>query len=111
MDYTIETFDDAIEYISGAIGSDFEKALRQTSAIIANPSDYTGQQASMTAVKMGAYRYKIGLAAQYWKLKSSGTKKLDDRLIKDALMSAFTGLEEVINTLKAIAREEREMVR
>ena len=102
----IETMDDAIEYAREIIGGDFEKALQLANSIIDNPSNYTGAQATMAAVKIALYRYKIGLAAQWWKQESTRTKKLSDRLIKDCLMTAYNGLEEVINTLKLSARQD-----
>jgi len=110
LDMQIETFDDAIEYVMDLIGSEFEKSLGLANSILENPSDYTGPQAAITAIKLSTHRYKIGIAAQYWKIKSAQTKTLPDRLVKDCLMSAFTGLEEVINTLKIVARHEHELV-
>lgn len=110
IDLTIEDFEQAIEYIMDQIGSDFDQALRLANGIIAAPNDYTGPQAAQAAVAMAQYRYRIGVAAQYWKVKSAQTKKLQDRLVKDALMSAFTGLEEVINTLKIVARYDYNIV-
>lgn len=111
MEFNIETFDDALEYTMDLIGAEFDKALQLSNAIIAKPSDYTGPQAAMSAIKMSTYRYKIGLAAQYWKIKSSQTKKLQDRLVKDSLMCAYDGLSEVINTLKITARHDHELVK
>lgn len=102
----IETFDDAVEYAMELIGSDFEKSLRLANSIIEDASNYTGPQAAMTAQKLAVHRYKIGVAAQHWKIEAAKTKKLSDRLIKDSLMVAFTALEEVINTLKLTARSD-----
>jgi hypothetical protein len=109
--FSITTFDDAIEYILDLIGSEFEKAINLTNKILENPSDYTGPQAAMSAIKMAGYRMKIGVAAQLWKQRSTNTKKPQDRLIKDALMVMYDGLSEVINTLKLVARHEHELTR
>ena len=110
FNYDIETFDDAIEYITGMIGSDFDRAIKLTNAIIEKPSDFTGPQALMAAIKLAAYRVKVGIAAQDWKQLSTHSKKPTDRLIKDALMCLYDGLLELINCLKAIARNEREVL-
>lgn len=110
IDLKLETFDEAVEYVMDMIGSNFEKALSLGNAILEDPSSYTGPQAAITAIKLANHRYKIGIAAQYWKLKSAQTKSLQDRLIKDCLMATFSGLEEVINTLKIVARHEHELV-
>lgn len=111
MDWEIKTPEDAIEYIVGLIGADFEKALGLSTKILETPTDYTGPQAAMAAIKMSNYRFKIGQAAQYWKIKSAQSKNLQDRLIKDSLMAAYDALQEVINTLKLVARHEHELVR
>lgn len=102
----IETFDQAIDYAMDLIGSEFEKSLRLCNSILDDPGSYTGPQAAMAAQKLAVHRYKIGVAAQHWKIEATKTKKLSDRLIKDSLMVAFTALEEVINTLKLTARSD-----
>lgn len=108
----IETFDDAIDYTIELIGADYEKAIKLANSILEDPNSFmTGPAAAITAIKLAIYRQKIGSAAQYWKIKSSNTKKLDDRLVKDSLIVMFTSLEEVINTLKIVARHDHEMVR
>lgn len=109
MNTTIEDPDQALEYITSLIGEDFEKALGLSAAILANPSDYTGPQAAMTAIKMAGYRYRIGILAQYWKNKCVGGSNRQDKLVKDALMCAYDGLVEVINTLKLTARHEHDL--
>lgn len=108
--FEVKTFDEAVEYISDLIGSDFDKAIQQTNAIIADPSGHTGPQAVVTAAKLAAYRVKVGIVAQQWKQTSTNTKKPQDRLIKDALMCLYDGLLELINCLKAVARNEREVL-
>lgn len=110
MDWTITEFDDAIDYVIELIGSNFKKALEQTNAILEDPQSFTGAQASMAAMKLAAHRTKVGVVAQHWKLKSANTKKPHDRLIKDSLLVLYDGLLELINTLKAVARYEREVV-
>lgn len=109
--YQIETFEDAVEYIEGMIGKDFEKTMDLVSAILENPSNYTGPQAAVAAIKVSGYRTRLGLQAQHWKLKSAKTKKSQDRLVKDALMVLYDALTEVINTLKLTARHEHELVK
>lgn len=110
FNYQIKDFDGAMEYISEMIGSDFDRAIRLTNAIIENPTGYTGPQASMAAIKLAAYRVKIGEVAQSYKQISTATKKPTDRLIKDALLCLYDGLLELINCLKAAARNEREVI-
>lgn len=108
--FQITDFDGAMDYISEMIGSDFDRAIRLTNAIIADPTNYTGPQASMAAIKLAAYRVKVGEVAQQYKQISTATKKPTDRLIKDALMCLYDGLLELINCLKAAARNEREVI-
>lgn len=108
--WNITDFDSAVEYVADMVGGDFNKAIQLTNAIINSPSEYTGPQALMTALKLSAYRVKVGSAAQYAKLNSVQTKKPQDRLVKDALMCLYDGLLELINCLKAIARNEREVI-
>lgn len=109
-DVSITTFDDAVDYIIDMIGSDFQKALTIANGILNDPSQYSGAQATMAAMKLAAQRTKIGLAAQHWKQEATRTKKPHDRLIKDSLMVLYDSLLELINTLKAAARFEREVV-
>jgi hypothetical protein len=111
LEYNINTFDEAVEYLIDMIGSEFEKSLRMANTIIENPGDFTGPQAAVTAIKLANQRYKIGMAAQYWKNKSVGSSNRQDKLVKDALMTAYDALVEVINTLKLVARHEHELVR
>lgn len=111
MDLNIDTFDGAVEYLMDMIGDEFEKTLQTANSIVADPSDYTGPQAAITAIKLATQRYKIGVAAQYWKNKSVGSSNRQDKLIKDALMTAYDALVEVINTLKLVARHEHELVK
>lgn len=110
FNYEIDDFDGAIEYISDMIGSDFDKAIKLTNAILANPEQHTGPQALITAVRLSGFRVKVGVAAQKAKLQSAHTKKPTDRLVKDALMVLYDGLLELINCLKAVARNEREVL-
>jgi hypothetical protein len=111
IDLGIDTFEGAVEYLTSMIGDDFEKALQTANSIIADPSQYTGPLAAITAIKLANQRYKIGMAAQYWKNKSVGSANRQDKLIKDALMTAYDALVEVINTLKLVARHEHELVK
>lgn len=108
----ITTFEDACDYTVDMIGADFEKAVQIAEKILSDTDDYmNGPAAAKTAIRLAGYRAKIGLAAQYWKLKSSNTKKHEDRLVKDALMVMYASLEEVINTLKIVARHDHELAR
>lgn len=109
--YTIETFDDACEYIVSMLDPKFEKSLDLVNLILANPEQYTGVQAGFAAIKIAGYRTWIGLQAQHWKLRAAQTKKLQDRLVKDSLMVMYDSLIEVINTLKLVSRQEAELVK
>jgi hypothetical protein len=109
MEFNIESFDDALDYVVEMVGAEFERSIALANSILEEPSKFTGPQAAITAIKLANQRYKIGVAAQYWKIKSAQTKKLDDRLIKDALMVAYDALTEMINTLKLTARHEHEL--
>lgn len=111
INWDIQTFDDAVEYIADMIGSDFYKAYALANAILENPSEYTGIQANVTAIKLSVIRYKVGLASQLWKKRSTHTKRMQDSLIKDALMATYAGLEEVINTLKLSARQDIDLTK
>lgn len=108
--YTIETFEQACEYIYEIVPG-FEKTMNLVSLILEDPTNYTGQQAAIAAIKLSGYRFKFGVEAQHWKLRSAQTKRLTDRLIKDALMSAYDGLVEPINTLKIVARHEHDLTK
>jgi hypothetical protein len=110
FNFSITNFDDAVTYISDMIGSDFQKAIELTSLILEDPSKYTGQQASAAAVKLSIYRLMIGQASQYWKRKETDVKHPHNRLMKDAYHVMYESLLEVINCLKAAARNEREIV-
>ncbi len=108
--YNIETFEAACEYIYEIVPG-LEKTMNLVSNILENPTDYAGIQAAMAAIKLSGWRFKMGVEAQHWKLRSAQTKKLSDRLVKDALMSAYDGLGEVINTLKIIARHDHDLTK
>lgn len=109
MGFEIDNFDDAVDYVVSMIGSDFEQSFSLANAIIANPSNYTGHQASITAQRLAAQRYKIGLAAQYWKQKGGAGANAHNKMIKNALHLAYQALEEVINTLKITARQDNSL--
>lgn len=109
--YEIETFDEAVEYIIDSLDEKFGKTLELVNVILANPDQYTGPQAAFAAIKVAGYRTFLGLEGQHWKLRSSQTKKLQDRLVKDALLVMYDGLLEVINCLKLVARQEHELVK
>lgn len=110
MTFEIETFDEALDYIAEEIGSSFEKAIQLANMILEDPDQYTGAQAAIAAVKLAAHRTNIGLVRQYWKKRAAETKKPQDRLINDALHALWEGLLELINTLKHVARYEREVI-
>jgi hypothetical protein len=102
----LKSFDDVLLYVETLVGGDFAEAMQLASQIIQNPLHYTGPQAGMMAMRLAVHRYRIGVAAQYWKYQSSQTKKPEERITRDALMAAFAGLEEVIMTLKLISKSE-----
>lgn len=106
FDMEIETMDEAVDYAIGLIGTEFEKTLQTANSINENPQDYSGSQAAMTAAKLAAWRYKIGIQAEYWKIKAAQTKRLDHRYVKSSLVVAYGALEEIINTLKLNARQD-----
>jgi hypothetical protein len=108
--YDIKTFEDACDYVF-AMSPEMEKTMRTVQGILANPEDYTGAQAAKCALQLSSFRYKIGQQAQHYKIHSAQTKRLSDRLTKDALMAAYDGLLEVINTLKITARYESDVLR
>lgn len=108
--YEIKTFEDACDYVF-SMSPEMEKTMNKVQGILANPEDYTGAVAANCALQLSSFRYKIGQQAQHYKILSAQTKKLSDRLTKDALMAAYDGLLEVINTLKITARYEHDVVR
>ena len=110
LNYEITTFEQACEYLFDIVPG-LERTMQLTNEILANPADYAGPQAAMCAIKLSTHRYKIGVEAQHWKIKSAQTKKLGDRLVKDALMASYDGLLEVINSLKITARHDHELTR
>src|ERR1051325_11525661 len=97
FNFTLAGFDEVLDYIADAIGSDFAKSVNLAQDMIDNPTDYSGPQASLAAIKLAAYRTKIGVVVQYYKQKSTETKKPSDRLTKDALMVIYDALQELIN--------------
>lgn len=109
-DVNITTVDEAIDYIIDLIGSDFKKSLTLAGHILENPHQYSGAQATVAAMKLAAHRTRIGVASQHWKQESVRTKKPHDRLIKDSLQVLYDSILEMINTLKAHSRYEREVV-
>lgn len=109
-DVQITTFDEAVDYMIDLIGSDFKKALTLASHILEDPHSYSGPQATMAAMKLAVHRTRIGVAVQHWKQESARTKKPHDRLIKDSLMVMYDSLLEMINTLKAHSKYEREVI-
>lgn len=106
FNYVLSDFDEIVEYVAGGVGDTFIRVVTIAQDIIDNPTEYHGQQASMTAVKLAAYRTKIGTLASYYKIKTPETKRPSDRLTKDALLTMYNSLEELINTLKIQARQE-----
>lgn len=109
MGFEIDNFDDAVDYVVSMIGSEFEQTLRMANAIIDDPGQYSGPQASAAALKLSAQRYKIGLAAQFWKVRGGGSASNVDKMIKNALHLAYQALEEVINTLKITAKQDHSL--
>ena len=109
MGFDIDNYEDAIDYTVSEIGEEFEEALKIANAIIANPGDYTGPQAAVTAIKLSAYRYKIGVAGAYWQHKSVGNPNRTVKMKKDALKISYDALQEIINTLKLTARHDHQL--
>ncbi len=111
MLYEFENFESACEYVVESLDPKFGKTLDLVNLILATPYQYTGQQAAFAAIKIAGYRTFIGLQAQHWKLRAAQTKKLQDRLVKDALLVMYDGLLEVVNCLKLVARQEHELIK
>ncbi len=110
LNLSLYSWQDVIDTVAETVGDGFLKVIALTQKILDNPEEYTGPQAAMAAIKLAAYRTQIGVVGQYYKLKSANTKIPHDRLIKDALLAMFTSLEEQINTLKLVARHDREIL-
>lgn len=110
FNWQLTDFDEIVEYVAEMVGKEFMRTVQIANDIIDEPTEYSGIQASITAIKLASHRTKIGVAAQYFKMKSAETKKPHDRLTKDALMVMYTSLEEMINTLKLSARIEKDMI-
>lgn len=107
-----ENYDDVIDYVTDLVNStNFTRTLELAQAILDEPDQYTGPQAAVTAIKLATHRLKIGIAAQQAKITSAQTKKLEDRLSKDALMVAYDAMGEIINTLKLTARHDHELAK
>lgn len=103
----------SVEDISIALGDDAEEfiaVMRVVSDIIENPHDYTGIRAGIEATKLAAYRTKIGMKAQMYKSASVGSQNAHLRPRKDVLMCLYEALLENINTLKGLAKYEREVI-
>lgn len=109
MAFEITNFDEAIDYVISMIGSDFERSLKIAEAVLENPGDYTGRQASRAAVELSAHRYKIGVAAQYWKKRSTSSKRDVDRMVKDALMVSYDAIKDIVDALKKVSTLDFEL--
>lgn len=109
MAFEIDNFDDAVDYVISMIGSDFERSLKIAEAVLEDPGHYTGRQAARAAVELSAHRYKIGVAAQFWKKRSVQTKKDTDRMVKDALMMAYDAIKDVVDALKKVSTLDYEL--
>lgn len=110
FNWHLTEFEEIVEYVAEMVGSDFMKVINLANDFLENPSEYTGVQAAMLASKISFYRTRIGVMGSYMKYKSSQTKKPSDRMTKDALLTIYDALVENINTLKLLARHEKEMV-
>ena len=108
--FDIKPFADACEYVF-VITTELERLMHLVNQILDDPGAHSSAQANVAAIQLAANRYKIGQKAQFFKIKSAQTKQVRDRLTKDALMAAYDGLLEVINTLKLAARHDSEQVR
>lgn len=109
MAFEIDTFDDAIDYVISMIGSNFERSLQIAEAVLENPGDYTGRQAATAAVQLSVHRYKIGVAAQYWKKRSTASKRDIDRMVKDALMLSYDATKDIVDALKKVSTLDNEL--
>jgi hypothetical protein len=110
IDWSVNTFASAVEYIADMIGDDFEKVINQVNRYLENPTSLNGPQAKILAARLAGYRVKIGLAKTFWQYRSSHTKNLQDRMIKDACFSLYDSLLEFINTMKIIAKQDADLV-
>lgn len=102
-----------VEQIANALGDDAEEfvaCMKMVEAIIANPGDYMGIRAGLEAARLAAYRTKIGMKAQMYKSASVGSQNAHLRPRKDVLMCLYEALLENINTLKGLAKYEREVI-
>jgi hypothetical protein len=71
IEWTLSDFDEVVEYVADLVGSDFKRAVLVAQDITENPSEYSGVQASMTAIKLASYRVRIGVEGSYYKLRSA----------------------------------------
>lgn len=99
-----------VDEIASALGRDSEEFLNcmaVVEAIIDNPAQYTGVKAGIEATRLAALRTKIGAKAQMYKSAAVGNADLRKR--KDVLMTMYDALLENINTLKGMAKYERDI--
>lgn len=99
-----------VDEIASALGRDSEeflKCMALVEAIIDDPASYTGVRAGITATQLAGLRTKIGAKAQMYKSASVGNPELRKR--KDVLMTMYDALLENINTLKGMAKYERDI--
>ena len=97
------------EEIALCLGDDAEEFLevrKLVEKIMDDPSQFSGLRAGLAASRLAAVRFKIGTKAQVYKKLSVGNADL--RVRKDLLMTMYDALIENINTLKGLARYERE---
>lgn len=99
---------DEIAKVLGEDADEFIACMRLVDAIIENPGVYTGVKAGLEASRLAAYRTRIGAKAQMYKSAAVGNADLRKR--KDVLMTMYDSLLENINTLKGLARYEREVL-
>mgnify|MGYP006269988581 CR=1 FL=1 len=93
--------DEEIKNVLGEEAEDFISVLNTVNDMIENPGKYTQQRAVLEAIRLSAYRTKIGAKANWLK---SQDKNILVRRQKDILISMENNLVENINCLKLAAR-------
>ena len=101
---------DALDYIASLMGREFERAVNLTNKIIEDPTHYTGIQALGAAQRLSNFRFKIGAEAEKYKQLAQKSPTPPNKLIKGTLIMAYNAIEEMIMTLKALGRYEKDVV-
>jgi len=98
---SLDLTEDEIYEVMGIDASRFIDTLVLVEDMINHPDDYTGQKAILEAIRLSAYRTKIGTVGNWLK---SQDKSILVRRKKDLLLSMEKNLEENINCLKLAGR-------